>query len=99
MLHREVMSLVLGRRLGCDEFVCHRDDDPRNNWPENLYLGDPLSNAFYECPQNLGHQGVLVCLAPHLVAQQSAFKHVAPHSIDAVRLPRSRVAGEPARWG
>ena len=20
-----------------DEFVCHRDDDARNNWPENLY--------------------------------------------------------------
>jgi HNH endonuclease len=45
MLHRAVMSLVLGRRLGRDEFVCHRDDDARNNWPENLYLGDPLTNA------------------------------------------------------
>jgi HNH endonuclease len=38
MLHRAVMTLVLGRTLGRDEFVCHRDDDVRNNWPENLYL-------------------------------------------------------------
>jgi hypothetical protein len=45
MLHRAVMSVVLGRQLGRDEFVCHRDDDPRNNWPDNLYLGDHSSNA------------------------------------------------------
>ena len=31
MLHRAVMSVVLGRRLGRDEFVCHRDDNPGNN--------------------------------------------------------------------
>jgi len=45
MLHRAVMSVVLGRKLSRDEFVCHRDDDPRNNWPDNLYLGDYHSNA------------------------------------------------------
>ena len=45
MLHRAVMSVVLGRQLGCDEFVCHRDDDRRNNWPQNLYIGDYHSNA------------------------------------------------------
>jgi hypothetical protein len=45
MLHRSVMSVVLGRQLGRDEFVCHRDDDRRNNWPDNLYLGDHSSNA------------------------------------------------------
>ena len=45
MLHRAVMTLVLGRQLGRDEFVCHRDDDRRNNWPENLYIGDHDSNA------------------------------------------------------
>jgi hypothetical protein len=45
MLHRAVMSVVLGRQLGRDEFVCHHDDDPRNNWPDNLYLGDHSSNA------------------------------------------------------
>ena len=45
MLHRAVMSVVLGRKLGRDEFVCHRDDDRRNNWPDNLYLGDYHSNA------------------------------------------------------
>ena len=45
MLHRAVMSVVLGRQLSHGEFVCHRDDDPRNNWPDNLYLGDPQSNA------------------------------------------------------
>ena len=45
MLHRAVMTLVLGRQLGRDEFVCHRDDDPGNNWPDNLYLGDYHSNA------------------------------------------------------
>ena len=28
MLHRSVMAVVLGRQLGRDEFVCHRDDDP-----------------------------------------------------------------------
>ena len=39
------MSVVLGRQLGHDEFVCHRDDDRRNNWPQNLYLGDYHSNA------------------------------------------------------
>ena len=45
MLHRSVMTVVLGRQLDCDEFVCHGDDDSRNNWPGNLYLGDRLSNA------------------------------------------------------
>ena len=45
MLHRAVMSVVLGRQLGRDEFVCHRDDDRRNNWPQNLYIGDYHSNA------------------------------------------------------
>jgi hypothetical protein len=44
-LHRAVMSVILGRQLGSDEFVCHLDDDKSNNWPENLYLGDPLTNA------------------------------------------------------
>ena len=45
MLHRAVMTLVLGRQLARDEFVCHRDDDPGNNWPHNLYLGDYASNV------------------------------------------------------
>jgi len=45
MLHRAVMSVVLGRQLARDEFVCHRDDDRRNNWPQNLYIGDYHSNA------------------------------------------------------
>jgi hypothetical protein len=45
MLHRSVMSVILDRKLGRDEFVCHRDDDRRNNWPDNLYLGDHSSNA------------------------------------------------------
>jgi hypothetical protein len=44
-LHRAVMSVLLGRQLGRDEFVCHRDDNKRNNWPDNLYLGDRKSNA------------------------------------------------------
>jgi hypothetical protein len=44
-LHRAVMSVVLGRQLGRGEFVCHRDDDKSNNRPDNLYLGDPASNA------------------------------------------------------
>jgi len=39
------MSVVLGRQLGRDELVCHHDDDPGNNWPDNLYLGDHFSNA------------------------------------------------------
>jgi hypothetical protein len=45
MLHRAVMSVVLGRQLGRDEFVCHCDDNRRNNWPQNLYIGDHSSNA------------------------------------------------------
>ena len=45
MLHRAVMSVMLGRQLGNVEFVCHRDDDKTNNWPQNLYLGDHISNA------------------------------------------------------
>ena len=45
MLHRSVMSVVLGRLLSPDEFVCHRDDDPGNNWLDNLYLGDHASNV------------------------------------------------------
>jgi HNH endonuclease len=44
LLHRAVMTVVLGRLLGRDEFVCHRDDDKTNNWPENLYIGDHASN-------------------------------------------------------
>ena len=54
MLHRAVMTMVLGRQLGRDEFVCHRDDDVRNNWPENLYLGDRLNNAA-DCLRNGRH--------------------------------------------
>ena len=45
MLHRAVMSVVLGRELAPGEFVCHRDDVPRHNWPGNLSLGDRKSNA------------------------------------------------------
>ena len=45
MLHRSVMAVVLGRQLGQDEFVCHHDDDPGNNWLDNLYLGDHASNV------------------------------------------------------
>ena len=45
MLHRAMMSVVLGRQLGRDEFICHCEYDPRNNWPDNLYLGDRQSNA------------------------------------------------------
>ena len=45
MLHRAVMSVVLGRELARGEMVCHHDDDRRNNYPSNLYLGDPGSNA------------------------------------------------------
>jgi hypothetical protein len=44
-LHRAVMSVLLGRRIGSDEFVCHRNDDKANNWPENLRLGDHASNT------------------------------------------------------
>jgi hypothetical protein len=45
MLHRSVMSVALGRELAPGEFVCHRDDDKRHNWPDNLHLGDRKSNA------------------------------------------------------
>ena len=45
LLHRAVMSVLLGRELAPGEMVCHRDDDKRNNGPENLYLGDARSNA------------------------------------------------------
>ena len=44
-LHRAVMSVILGRPLDREEFVCHRDDDKSNNRPENLYLGDHASNT------------------------------------------------------
>ena len=37
MLHRAVMCVVLGRRLGRDEFVCHRDDDQTQQ-----LAGEPL---------------------------------------------------------
>jgi hypothetical protein len=39
------MSVLLIRQLGSDEFVCHRNDDKANNWPENLRLGDHASNT------------------------------------------------------
>jgi hypothetical protein len=39
------MSVLLGRELAPGEMVSHRDDDKRNNWPDNLYLGDARSNA------------------------------------------------------
>ena len=45
MLHRAVMSVLLGRQLGRDEFVCHRDDDRQNNLPQNLYVGNHASNV------------------------------------------------------
>lgn len=45
MLHRSVMTVVLGRQLGPDELFCHRDDELRDNWPDNLYLGDRHGNA------------------------------------------------------
>lgn len=53
MLHRAVISVLQGRQLRCDELVCHKDDDPGNNWPENLYLGDYASNAA-DCLRNGG---------------------------------------------
>ena len=45
MLYRAVVSVLLGRELSNSELVYHRDDDRRNNWPANLYLGDRRSNA------------------------------------------------------
>jgi DNA-binding NarL/FixJ family response regulator len=45
MLHRAVMSVLLGRELAPGEMVCHHDDDRSNNWPANLYVGDHRSNA------------------------------------------------------
>ena len=45
MLHRSVLSVVLGRQLGRDEFVCHSNDDKTDNRPQNLYVGDSLTNA------------------------------------------------------
>ena len=45
MLHRAVMCVLRGRELGSDEFVCHRNDQKTDNRPENLYIGDSLTNA------------------------------------------------------
>jgi hypothetical protein len=45
MLHRSVMGVALGRELAQGEFVCHRDDDKRNNRPETFYVGDRKCNA------------------------------------------------------
>jgi hypothetical protein len=44
-LHRAVMSVLLKRQLCLDEFVCHRNDDKKDNSPENLYVGNGASNA------------------------------------------------------
>ena len=60
MLHLAVMMVVLGRQLGRDEFVCHRDDDPGNNWPQNLYLGDHASVSAHKTCNEFG-----ACLANH----------------------------------
>ncbi len=45
LLHRVVMSVLLGRQLSPGEMVCHRDDDKRNNFPSNLYIGDARRKA------------------------------------------------------
>jgi hypothetical protein len=45
LLHRAVMSVVVGRELKREEVVCHRNDDKADNLPSNLYLGDPRTNA------------------------------------------------------
>jgi hypothetical protein len=39
------MDVLLGRWPDAGELVCHRDDDPRHDWPANLYLGVHRSNA------------------------------------------------------
>ncbi|MDD4444099.1 MAG: HNH endonuclease signature motif containing protein [Patescibacteria group bacterium] len=38
LVHRYVASKHLGRRLGFDEVVHHRDGNKRNNRPDNLYV-------------------------------------------------------------
>ncbi len=46
MLHRAVMSVVLGRELDTSVLVLHEDDDVTNCWPDNLYIGTVLDNTY-----------------------------------------------------
>jgi hypothetical protein len=55
------VSVDLGRRLRREEIVCHRDDDPANNWPANLYVGDHRSNA--RDRRRNGRAGLRLCEA------------------------------------
>lgn len=43
-LHRLVLEHRLGRRLGADEFACHRCDVPACMEPTHLYAGSALAN-------------------------------------------------------
>jgi hypothetical protein len=79
MLHRAVMMVVLGRKLSRDEFVCHRDDDPRNNWPDNLHLGDHSSNAA-DSLQNGGR----------VRGEQHPFAKLSDEQVRQIRLALSR---------
>jgi hypothetical protein len=43
--HRAVMEALLGRKLGANEFVHHKNGDKLDNRPENLEVIDPVSHG------------------------------------------------------
>lgn len=45
LLHRVIMSQVIGRKLRRDEFVHHIDEDKSNNNPNNLQIMSPSEHA------------------------------------------------------
>lgn len=44
-MHRKVMTLKLGRPLATEEYVHHKNDDKKDNRPENLEIMDPVTHG------------------------------------------------------
>lgn len=57
LVHRLVASAFLAEPDAGKTYVCHRDDDPTNNRPENLFWGSPLDNARDMCSKGRQARG------------------------------------------
>jgi HNH endonuclease len=69
-VHRLVAEAFFGKPQNNTAMVCHKDGDPLNNTPENLYWGDARSNgadAIVHGRVQIGERNVNAKLTPEMV--------------------------------